>query len=532
MDIQIKGFRRPYAIAFSNDGNIYCLCDGMEKSIVIISKDGKSKSIKISDLGLLNVLTLVTNNNNQIIILDDRNNTLNWFDLNLNLIRKLDLVDKKYGALYYHGLTDELYLSVLDKSKIIKIDNELSILDFYNYSNLENCISVDNIIIYKRKLYLIDSNSSHLYIISKNKTKFKKYLKEGREGKSLVRNPTCINYLNNNIFINDNKNYLIQWFDSQMNFINQIGGKGTSLGKFDLPIFSIFKGDDLLICDKNNDRIINFSIVTKKCSSFIKSKFTKGELRRPSGLAIDSRGFIYVSDRSNNVIQVFDRDLNFLNLIKSPTSIFDRPSSLIIIKDYIAVLQRKSTGSTLTIFKLNIQNFTLELLENFNFDYKLNDPQDMCSSNNNSILIADTLNRKIIEVSFEGKIINEVDLSIISNNKRILIKTIFCRKDGHIFTADFDNCIVFHFDEFLNLINVIDLSRLIKEIKVIRSIYVTNNYLLIGVRGKNQLLKIDFDGNILDNMNKFVWNHPAKIIDDKYGNIIIADKENDRIVKI
>jgi len=530
LSIKLKGFRRPISISFSKTGDLYCLCDGLVKSLKIFKNSKIIKSILISDLGLTSAQTIVINNKSQLIILDSSDQSLNWFSLDLNFLFKIKIPGTYYGALYFDS--KNLFISVNDIFKVFRIDGNLSISEFYDFSNLENCLSVDSILFKNQKLYLLDSKSSNLHVVSTKDNLHERYLNFGRDGKSFVRNPTSINYINKKFYINDNKNYLIQWFDSKLNFIDQIGGKGTDLGKFDLPIFSLVFDNNLIICDKNNDRVLSLDINNKKPFTLVESQFYPGELRRPSGLATDDKGNIYVSDRSNNVIQVFDSNLKFIKILNYSNQLFDRPASLAIIDDKLAIIQRKSNGACINLFKINFDNYSLEYDKKFKFKYKLNDPQDMCSTIYKSFLIADTLNRKIIEVSLEGKIINEVDLSIISNNKRILIKTIFCRKDGHIFTADFDNCIVFHFDEFLNLINKIDLSRLIKEIKVIRSVYVTDNYLLIGVRGKNQLLKIDFKGNVLSNMNKFSWNHPAKIISDKYGNIIIADKENDRIVKI
>jgi hypothetical protein len=532
LKIITKRFRRPISITSSKEDDIYCLCDGLERFIKIFKTNGQTKSINIFELGLSSAFSLTFNKNNELIILDYKNRSLNWFDVNLELKKNIKIPGKKYGTVYYDEILDSIYISVIDKFKIIKIDNKLSILDFYNYSKLENCFSVNGICIKNNKLFLIDSQSSQMFVISNHKTKCKKYLQYGRDGRGKVRNPTSINFINGEFFINDNKNYLIQWFDSNMNFIDQVGGKGTSHGKFDLPVSSIVFKNNLLICDKNNDRIISLNPKNKKCETLIKSKFLQGELRRPSGMAIDNNDNIYISDRSNNVIQVFDINLKFIKVLQFKNMIFERPSSLAIIDNYLAVIERKSTGSSLNLFKLNIKNFSLELLENFKFEFKLNDPQDMCSTNRNSILIADTLNRKIIEVNLEGKIINEVDMSVISNNKRVLIKTVFCREDGHLFTADFDGCIIFHFNKKLELVEKINISSLINEIKVIRAVFATKDYLIIGVRGKNQVLKINFKGEVLEKINSFKWNHPVKIINDNKGNIIIADKENDRIVKV
>ena len=76
----------------------------------------------------------------------------------------------------------------------------------------------------------------------------------------------------------------------------------------------------------------------------------------------------------------------------------------------------------------------------------MNDPQDMDISISGLIHIADTLNRRVIQIDLNGKIVIQVDMKKISNNERILIKTVFVRNDGAVFTADFDKCIVYQFN--------------------------------------------------------------------------------------
>ena len=530
MSIKLKGFRRPISISFSKTGDLYCLCDGLFKSLKIFKNNKIIKSILISDLGLTSAQTIVINNKSQLIILDSSNQSLNWFTLDLIFLFKIKIPGTNYGALYFDS--KNLFLSVNDIFKVFRIDDNLSILEFYDFSNLENCLSVDSILFKNQKLYLLDSKSSNLHVVSTKDNLHKQYLNFGRDGKSFVRNPTSINYINKKFYINDNKNYLIQWFDSKLNFIDQIGGKGTDLGKFDLPIFSLVFDNNLIICDKNNDRVLSLDINNKKPFTLVESQFYPGELRRPSGLATDDKGNIYVSDRSNNVIQVFDSNLKFIKILNYSNQPFDRPASLAIIDDKLAVIQRKRKGACINLFKINFDNYSLDYDKKFKFKYKLNDPQDMCSTIYKSFLIADTLNRSILEVNLKGEIINKVDMSKISGNARILVKSVYCREDGHIFTADFEKCIIYQFDRFLNLICKIDLSKKLNHIKVIRSIYANKKFILIGVRGINQLLKINFEGKILKKINNFNWNHPVKIINDKNGKVIIADKENDRVVKI
>ena len=52
-----------------------------------------------------------------------------------------------------------------------------------------------------------------------------------------------------------------------------------------------------------------------------------GEFMGPHAMALDSQGRIFVADRSNNRVQIFDQDLNYLDSWKH----FGRPSGILEI---------------------------------------------------------------------------------------------------------------------------------------------------------------------------------------------------------
>ena len=91
-----------------------------------------------------------------------------------------------------------------------------------------------------------------------------------------------------------------------------------------------------------NARIVKFS----KDGKFIKMWGTKGarpgELDGPHGLAFDSRGRLFVADRTNSRIEIFDQDGNYLAEWKQ----FSRPSGLFIDKnDILYVTDSESTDT-------------------------------------------------------------------------------------------------------------------------------------------------------------------------------------------
>jgi len=121
------------------------------------------------------------------------------------------------------------------------------------------------------------------------------------------------------------------------------GGNDVFSGPCDVAIArngDIFVADGH-IADVPVNRIVKFS----KDGTFIKAWGKRGpgpgEFDTPHSIAIDSRGRIFVADRSNSRIQIFDQDGRFLDQWKQ----FGRPSGVFIDKNdnmYVADSQSNS----------------------------------------------------------------------------------------------------------------------------------------------------------------------------------------------
>ncbi|HZS05506.1 MAG TPA: peptidyl-alpha-hydroxyglycine alpha-amidating lyase family protein [Blastocatellia bacterium] len=90
---------------------------------------------------------------------------------------------------------------------------------------------------------------------------------------------------------------------------------------------------DIFVADghggNSNARIVKFSGDGKFVKAWGKKGTAPGEFDTPHTLALDSKGRLFVGDRNNNRIQIFDQDGGFLAEWKQ----FSRPSGIFITRD-------------------------------------------------------------------------------------------------------------------------------------------------------------------------------------------------------
>lgn len=93
----------------------------------------------------------------------------------------------------------------------------------------------------------------------------------------------------------------------------------------------------------SNSRVLKFDRTGKFISSFGKWGSADGDFDQPHALAFDSKGLLYVGDRNNNRVQVFDQNGKFIEAMYQ----FSRPSGIYIDKNdnlYVADSESKSVS--------------------------------------------------------------------------------------------------------------------------------------------------------------------------------------------
>ena len=112
------------------------------------------------------------------------------------------------------------------------------------------------------------------------------------------------------------------------------GVAGDGPDTFNQPsAVAIAPNGDIFVADGHdkgsNSRIVKFSKEGKFIKTWGKRGSAPGEFDTPHGVAFDSKGRLFVADRTNNRIQIFDQDGKFLDQWQQ----FSRPSGIYIDKN-------------------------------------------------------------------------------------------------------------------------------------------------------------------------------------------------------
>jgi DNA-binding beta-propeller fold protein YncE len=119
-----------------------------------------------------------------------------------------------------------------------------------------------------------------------------------------------------NLVVVDTMNHRVQKFTADGEFISSFGEPGDGDGQFNMPWgIAIDPNDEAIVVgDWRNDRVQKFSADGEYLLQFGSSGSERGFLNRPAGVAVDEQSDIYVADRGNHRIQLFNSDGGFVDV--------------------------------------------------------------------------------------------------------------------------------------------------------------------------------------------------------------------------
>ncbi len=128
--------------------------------------------------------------------------------------------------------------------------------------------------------------------------------------------------------------------------LGKAGVAGTTEDTFNKPsAVAIAPNGDIFVADghggDSNARIVKFSRDGKFIMTWGKKGSAPGEFNGPHALAFDSKGRLFVADRSNNRIQIFDQNGKFMDQWQQ----FSRPSGIFIDRSDVIYVADSESGS-------------------------------------------------------------------------------------------------------------------------------------------------------------------------------------------
>ena len=436
-------FSRPQSLALISNNTILCKCASANNVLYSFKFHADSTLELTQVLYVDHQLSYIKSaTNNFFLGVSKSGNTLLLLNQSCQVLANIILPDYvTITALEYRTSTSQLVLAfrsprsntllavyqLTDRYELINIETLPIASEYISgiYSLTDNKVILSDCAEHKVSLFNLETSSHSVFATY------------GRDGHGHVRCPLSICFLNDLIAILDQKNYLIQFYSSSGQFLHQFGGKGSSKDFLDLPSDIICLRNMLLIADTNNDRLVLLSdLLTKPSASVLYQRnFLPGKLSRPISIR-EYQGSIYIADRSNGVIQVFDKNLNYIRFYSGKDDEpLSSPTSLCLIEYEselcMATLTRTSRERCPAILLHNPTTGVLVAEQTFP---ELSDPQGMTEANSNQLCVMDTLNRRALLLDNSLAIIKTTNLSSYSEVPRFLCRVPSLIEGNYYFT--------------------------------------------------------------------------------------------------
>ena len=130
----------------------------------------------------------------------------------------------------------------------------------------------------------------------------------------------------------------LQKFTSSGELIKCVGQEGSKEGEFDEPRGLALHNNQVYVCDRNNHRIQVFDLDLNFIQSIGSCGNGRGEFDRPFDVKFHTDGYMYVTEYDNKRVQVLNRSGHFIRVFdEEGKGKLCGPSGLYIVDKYVYV---------------------------------------------------------------------------------------------------------------------------------------------------------------------------------------------------
>ncbi len=189
-----------------------------------------------------------------------------------------------------------------------------------------------------------------------------------------------------NVYVADRDRHVLLIFDASGQLIKELGTRDTAAaeGPFNHPADVAVAADGTILIPDGygNSRIHVFSPDGAHLRSWGAHGREPGQFRVPHGIALDAGDRVYVADRENDRVQVFDRSGKVLDVwdgFTGPTGVCVDHLGRIFVTDHVPTLTALSAGGDVL---LRVRTY--------------HDTHGVCCDRSGSVFVASTAGRAVI----------------------------------------------------------------------------------------------------------------------------------------
>ena len=181
-------------------------------------------------------------------------------------------------------------------------------------------------------------------------------------GDSKLNNPQGVAVGHNVIAVSEYSDHVVKKFTLQGDYLSKFGSYGSGDGQFTNPQGLTFNSKGLLyVVDRSNCRVQIFDNDNKFLFKFGSKGSNPGQFQYPRYIALDSSDQVYVTDcSSSGGIIVFSEDGHFIKKINC-----NNPFGICLTPDDYIITGTGGDRSSLTVFSLTVFSPTHQLITKF-----------------------------------------------------------------------------------------------------------------------------------------------------------------------